>query len=321
MAAVMARPPVAEAKQPPAKPARTIAFLCSDSCTTLPSIRLPGDEAFVRGLERAGYVLGRDIQIDPSAVGVGLEQLPGRARRLAGQKVSVMVVMTTFAGLAARQASTTIPIVMMGAEDPVQEGLANSLARPGGNVTGLAIPAGHLIAKQVELLREIQPNMARLAILWNRNARQTHLLTRVEAALEPLGVRVYRIEFSNHLELERALMAITEARADALLGLQHLDATSRRDVALFALRARLPMVGSTTGFAPSGALVTYGPNLADLFEGASDYVARILNGAKPSELPIEEPRRYTLTLNMGSARVLGLTVPPSLLLRADRLIE
>jgi putative tryptophan/tyrosine transport system substrate-binding protein len=318
--AALAAPLAAEA-QPPMKPVPgRIAFLCSDSCTTLPSAQFPGDQAFVRGLERTGYVLGRNIQIDSSAVGIGIDRLTERAKRLVDRKVTVIVVVTTLAGLAARHATTSIPIVMMGAEDPIQEGLVNSLARPGGNVTGLAIPSGQLVAKQIELLREIQPNIRRLAVLWDPKAHQTGRLTRIEAALEHLGVRVHRVEFSSHPDTEKALMAL--ARVDALLGLEHLaNAVARRDIALFALRARLPMVASTTGFAPSGALVTYGPNLADLFDGASHYVGRILNGAKPSELPIEEPRRFALTLNVGTAKALGVIIPPSLLARADQVVE
>ena len=190
----------------------------------------------------------------------------------------------------------------MGAEDPIQEGLVNSSNRA--------------------LLREIQPNITRLAVLWDPKAHQADRLTRIEAALEGLGVRVHRIEFSNHPDTEKALMALRDARADALLGLEHLaNAVTRRDIALFALRVRLPMVALTTGFAPSGALVTYGPNLADLFDGASHYVGRILNGAKPSELPIEEPRRFALTVNVGTAKALGLTIPPSLMARADQVVE
>jgi putative tryptophan/tyrosine transport system substrate-binding protein len=314
--------PLAAGAQPPTKslPGR-IAFLCSDSCTSLPSTQFPRDQAFVRGLERTGYVLGRDIQIDSSAVGIGIDGLTERAQRLVDRKVSVIVVVTTLAGLAARRAYVD-PYRHDGTEDPIQEGLVNSLARPGGNVTGLAIPWGQLVAKQIELLREIQPNITRLAVLWDPKAHQTDRLTRIEAALEHLGVRVHRVEFSSHPDTEKALMALRDARADAVLGLEHLaNAVARRDTALFALRVRLPMVASTTGFAPSGALVTYGPNLADLFDGASHYVGRILNGAKPSELPIEEPRRFALTLNVGTAKALGVTIPPSLLARVDQVIE
>jgi len=322
LGAMLATPLAAEAQPPTKSLPRRIAFLCSDSCTTLPSTQFPGDQAFVLGLERTGYVLGRDVQIDSSAVGIGIDRLTEGAQRLVHRKVSVIVVVTTLAGLAARRATTSIPIVMMGAEDPIQEGLVNSLARPGGNVTGLAIPSGQLVAKQIELLREIQPNITRLAVLWDPKAHQTDRLTRIEAALERLGVRVHRVEFSSHPDTEKALIALRDARADALLGVEHLaNAVARRDIALFALRGRLPMVASTTGFAPSGALVTYGPNLADLFDGASHYVGRILNGAKPSELPIEEPRRFALTLNIGTAKALGLTIPASLLARADQVIE
>ena len=313
--------PVPANGQQPAK-LRKIAFLCSDSCTTLPSTAFPGDQAFVRGLERAGYVIGRDVQVDSSSVGIGIARLRERARLLVGRDISLMLVLSALAAWAARRATTTIPIVMVGAADPVEEGLAESLGRPGGNVTGLAVPSGQLAAKQIELLLQIRPTVSRIAVLWDPNARQTEALTRIEAALQPLGVRVHRIELSNQLDIEKALKAVTEARADALLGLDHLaNHTARRDIALFALRTRLPTVTSTTGVALSGALITYGPALDDLFDGAAGYVGKILGGAKPSQLPIEEPKRFNLILNLATAKALGLTIPPSLLARADQVIE
>ena len=276
----------------------------------------------MRGLERAGYVIGRDVDIDFSSVGIGIARLTDRARMLVGSSISVIVVLSTLGAWAARRATTSIPIVMVGAADPVEEGLVESLSRPGGNVTGLAVPSGQLVAKQIELLLQIRPTVARVAVLWDPSARQAEQLTRIEAALQPLGVRIHRIELSNPLDTEKALTAVTEARADALLGLDHLaNTTMRRDIALFALRARLPTVTSTTGVALSGALIAYGPALSDLFEGAAGYVARILGGAKPSQLPIEEPKRFHLTLNLTTAKILGVTIPPSLLARADQIIE
>jgi putative ABC transport system substrate-binding protein len=242
--------------------------------------------------------------------------------RLVERRVGVIVAVGTLTAATAREITTRIPIVMMGAEDPVEEGLVAGLGRPGGNITGIAIPSGQLAVKQIELLREIVPTISRVAILWTPKARQANRVNRIEKALSAVGVRVLRIELANRMDAERALAAVMDLKADALLPLEHLaHATLGRDISLFALRARLPMVSTTIGFPLSGALLRYGPNGAELFEGAADYVANIFNGAKPSELPVEEPRRFELSLRLGTAKAFGLTIPPSLLARADQVIE
>jgi ABC-type uncharacterized transport system substrate-binding protein len=157
---------------------------------------------------------------------------------------------------------------------------------------------------------------------WTPKARQANRVNRTEKSLSAVGVRVLRIELANQMDTERALATVMDLKADALLPLEHLaHATLGPSLSLFALRARLPMVSTTIGFPLSGALLRYGPNGADLFEGAADYVAKIFNGAKPSELPVEEPRRFAFSLHLGTAKALGLTIPPSLLARADQVIE
>ena len=301
---------------------RRVAFLCIDSCTQLPTEVFPGDQAFVRRLAQRGYVTGRDVGIDSSAVGTGIERVRERALRLVERKVGVIVAVGTLAAATAREVVPRIPIVMMAAEDPVEEGLVAGLSRPGGNITGIAIPSGQLAVKQIELLREIAPTISRVAILWTPKASQANRVNRIEKALSAVGLRVLRIEVANFLDTERAFATIMDLKADALLPLEHLaHATLGPPLSLFALRARLPMVSTTIGWPLSGALLRYGPNAADLFDGAADYVARIFNGAKPSELPVEEPRRLELSLHLGTAKALGLTIPPSLLGQADQVIQ
>jgi putative ABC transport system substrate-binding protein len=242
--------------------------------------------------------------------------------RLVERQVGVIVAVGTLTAATAREVTTRIPIVMMGAEDPIEEGLVAGLARPGGNITGIAIPSGQLAVKQIELLREIVPTISRVAILWTPNARQANRVNRIEKALSAVGLGVLRIELANQLDIERALATVMELKANALLPLEHLaHATLGPSLSLFALRARLPMVSTTIGFPLSGALLRYGPNGVDLFEGAADYVAKIFNGAKPSELPVEEPRRLELSLHLGTAKALGLTIPPAVLARADEVIQ
>jgi putative tryptophan/tyrosine transport system substrate-binding protein len=301
---------------------RRVGFLCIDSCTQLPVEVFPGDQPFASRLAQRGYVIGRDVGIDSSAVGTGIERVRVRALRLLERGVGVIVAVGTLTAATAREITTRIPIVMMGAEDPVEEGLVASLARPGGNITGIAIPSGQLAVKQIELVREIVPTISRLAILWTPKARQANRVDRMEKALSAVGVRALRIELANHLDIERALATVMDLKADALLPLEHLShATIGPHISQFALRARLPMVSTTIGWPLSGALLRYGPNGVDLFEGAADYVAKIFNGAKPSELPVEEPRRFELSLNVGTAKALGRTIPPSLLARADQVID
>jgi putative ABC transport system substrate-binding protein len=282
----------------------------------------PGDDAFVRGLAQGGHVIGRNVQIDSSGVGVGIERLAERARRLVERRVAVIVTVGNITTRSARQATSSIPIVMMGAEDPVEDGLVSSLARPGGNVTGLAIPSAQLVVKQVELLREIVPDIARIAILWSPDALQAARIARIEQALAPIGVQVQRIALSHHIDTQAALALVTRSKADALLPLEHLAyGTLRRDLSMFALHARVPLISTTTGIPMSGALLRYGPSGVALFESAGIYVSKILHGAKPVQLPVEEPTRFELSVNLSTAKILGLAIPPSLLARADQVIE
>ena len=321
LAGVLAAPLVAEAQQRATSQLRIIGFSCITTCTNLPVILNPTDQAFVRRLSEAGYAIGKNVQVLGAAV-TDVERVEAHAERLVKRQVSLIVAVGTVAALAARQATTSIPIVMLGAEDPIEEGLVTSLGRPGGNVTGLAIPSGQLAVKQIELLRQILPNVARVAILWSPNARQAERITRIASALSPLGVQVQRVELAKHGDTDKALAMITKTKPDALLPLEHVVSTLRRDLSLFALRARLPMFSSTAiGLPFSGELLRYGPSGVELFESAAVYVGKILNGATPNLLPVEEPRRFELMLNLPTARALGLTIPPSLLARADQVIE
>ncbi|HEV2054555.1 MAG TPA: ABC transporter substrate-binding protein [Methylomirabilota bacterium] len=300
-----------------------IAFLCVDSCSNLPNTNNAWDRAFLNGLEQAGYVLGPKLFLDMVGVGVGYDRLPEAATRLVRRKADVIVAFGSFAAGTAKRATKTVPIVMVNVADPVEEGLIASLGRPGGNVTGLATPFAQLDAKQLEFLKEVHPRLTRVAVLWNPAiGLHKQRLARLAVAARSLGVEVYPVEAATAQDLKKAFALIAQGRADGLLLFEHLmGVLGSGEISQFALQRRLPTVASDRRFLSAGGLMSYGPSLPGLYERAAVYVGKLLKGVKPSELPVEEPTRYELVVSQVTAKALGLTIPQSVLLRADEVIQ
>ena len=228
--------------------------------------------------------------------------------------------------LAAKQATRTIPIVFTAAGDPVASGLVTSLARPGGNVTGLSSLAPELVGKRLELLKQAVPGVSRVAVLWQPGAlgerTDKDMLKGAEVAARALGVRLQFVEARGPADFDRAFSDMTRARAGALTVLPStMFLSERRRLVDLAAKNRLPAVYPSREFVDAGGLMSYGPNLADLFRRAATYVDKILKGAKPGDLPVEQPTKFELVINLKTAKALGLTIPPSLLARADQVIE
>ena len=232
----------------------------------------------------------------------------------------------TVAALAAKQATRTLPIVFANASDPVTSGLVASLARPGGNVTGLSILAPELVGKRLEQLKQAVPGVSRVAVLWQPGAlgerTEQDMLKGADVAARALGVRLQVVEARGPENIDRAFSDMIRARAGALTVLSsNMFTNERRRLVDLAAKNRLPAVYSQREFVDAGGLMAYGPDFADLFRRAATYVDKILKGATPGELPVEQPTKFELVINLKTAKVLGLTIPPSLLQRADQVIE
>jgi ABC-type uncharacterized transport system substrate-binding protein len=235
----------------------------------------------------------------------------------------VIVAQTTAHAQAAKRATSTIPIVMGSVSDPVGSGLVESLARPGGNVTGSSLRAPELAAKLLDLLKEALPRASRITALGNPdNPGAVLSRSEVEAAAQVLGLKLDVVDVGEAKDLDRAFRASTAAHADAVIALPSpLFAVHRRRVAELALKNRLPAVSFETGFAEAGGLMSYGPNVPDMHRRAATYVDKILKGAKPADLPVEQPTKFEFVINLKTANALGLTFPPSVLARADEVIQ
>jgi putative tryptophan/tyrosine transport system substrate-binding protein len=291
--------------------------------TTAPTpATLPLWEAFQEGLRDGGYVEGQNLFIERRYSEGWAERFTDFASELVRLQVGVIVVTSTPAAKAAKQATGTIPIVMVYVGDPVGSGLVASLAHPGGNVTGLSSQAEQA-GKQLQLLHEIAPDASRVAVIWDpSNPPHQRSFKDVEASGQALRIEVRSHPVRTPDELEIALAAIERERATAFLPFDSQVALmNRRRLVEFAARNRLPAVYGIRAYANEGGLMSYGPSLADLFRRASTYVVKILNGVKPGDLPVEQPTKFELIINLKTAKVLGLTIPPSLLARADQVIE
>jgi putative ABC transport system substrate-binding protein len=284
-------------------------------------------EAFRQGLRELGYAEGRNVVIEYRDAEGKSERLPALAAELVALKVDVIVTGGgTLAALAAKQATKTLPIVFVSVGDPVTSGLVISLARPGGNATGLSVIAPELAGKRLELITLAVPAVRQVAALWQPGSlperTQEDYLEGVEVAARALGVRLQKVEARSPVDIDRAFSAMTRARVDALLVLSSLMLSSeRRRLADLAAKNRLPTMFSFRAYVDAGGLMSYGPSVADLFRRAATYVDRILKGAKPADLPVEQPRKFELVINLRAARALGLTIPQSVLARADHVIE
>ena len=312
--------PLAADAQQPGKVFR-IGILANIGLTDREGAR--GWGAFIQGLRELGYVEGQNITIEWRVSEGKYERLPDLVADLVRLKVDVIVAPATEAPLAAKQATRTIPIVMKSAGDPVGDGLVASLARPGGNVTGLSTLAPEIVGKQLELLKESVPRVSRLAVLWNPT-NQTHslVLGEVKVAARSLGVQLQTLEARGPDEFEGAFAAMTRERAGALLVLRDgMFLLHQRRITDLVAKSRLPTMFQLREHVDAGGLMAYGPSLRDAFRRAATYVDKILKGAKPADLPVEQPTRFELVINLKTAKALGLTIPPSVLIRADEVIR
>jgi putative ABC transport system substrate-binding protein len=317
---LLAAPLAAEA-QPAGKRVPRVGLLAPGSGSD-PLVQ-PYVDVFRRGLRELGYVEDQSIVIAYRWAEGKYERLPDLAAELVRLKVDVIVAVGTVVAQAAKQATQTIPIVMTNVDDPVATGLVVSVARPGGNITGLSINSHELVGKQMGLLREVVPKVSRVAVLWNpANLANAPQLREAEVAAGALGVRLLPLGVQGPGEIDRAFAAMRDDRVGALLVLLDSMLLLQRDrIADLAAKNRLPAVYGLRWHAEAGGLMAYGANLLDMVRRAVSYVDRILKGAKPADLPIEQPTKYELVINLKTAKALGLTIPPSLLQRADQVIE
>jgi putative ABC transport system substrate-binding protein len=281
-------------------------------------------KALDEGLRERGYVDGRNIVFERRFAEGRQERLPALAVDLVRLKVDVIVTGSNPVITAVKQATSTIPVVMAVSRDPVGSGFVASLARPGGNITGFSNdPGADIQAKNMELLKEAVPRMARVAYLWNPVPPGADAYRRVaETAARNVRATWQSVEVRQSNELEGAFAAMVRERADAVLVAQDpVFISARTQIVLLAARHRLPAIYGNREYAEAGGLMSYGPNIADQFRGAAAYIDKILKGAKPGDLAVEQPTKFELVLNLKAANALGLAIPRSLLLRADQVIE
>jgi putative ABC transport system substrate-binding protein len=280
--------------------------------------------AFEQGLRERGYRDGREVVIERRYGEAKVERMAEVAAELISLNPDVIVA-STDAGIASvKQRTQTIPIVMVNSTDPVETGLVASLARPGGNVTGLSTLSPELSAKRLELLKEAFPGLARVAIIWNPDVRGAMLDYRqTESAARALHLKIQSIEVRRAEDLDRAFSAMTAERAEALVVpvVNPLAFARRVEIGKLAERNRLPSIFGSREFAEVGGLISYGPNIAAGWRRAATYVDKILKGARPSDLPVEQPAQFELVVNLKTAKAIGVTVPPALVRRADQLIQ
>jgi putative ABC transport system substrate-binding protein len=308
----------------PARPQAPVAITRIGLVATEPPTRTtPRYEAFRQGLRDLGYVEGRNLAIEYRQADGRLERVADLVGELASLKVDVIVAPTTPVALAVKAATPSIPIVFVTAADPVSSGLVASLARPGGNVTGLSLLAPELVARQLQLLKEAVPRVSRVAVLSNPDATYTGvMLKEIEAAARSLGVRLQPLAARGSDSLDGALSGVAKDRPGALFVL--FDPTlfaHRARIAEFANKHRLPAMYPHREYVESGGLMAYGVDLHDNYRRAAAYVDRILKGVKPADLPVEQPTKFELVVNLKTAKALGLTIPPAILARADEAIH
>jgi putative ABC transport system substrate-binding protein len=282
------------------------------------------EDIFRQELRRLGYTEGHNLAIEYRSANGRFDKLPGLAAELVGLKVDILVTVVTQASLAAKKTTATIPIVMIGVGDPVGAGLVASLARPGGNVTGTSSLAADTVGKQLELLREMLPGVSRVTVLWNpTNAvHQKRQTEEAKAAAGKLQVQLQFVEAGRSEDFDRAFATIARQRPEALFVLADpLFTPNFGRIAAFAIKHRLPTVGGPRENAAAGAPMTYGPSFNEAYQRAATYVDRILKGASPANLPVDQATKFELAINARTARAIGVTIPPSLVVRADHVVE
>jgi len=309
--------PLAAGAQQPAKIPR-LGYLVLAPLSETPS---PERAAFLAGLRELGWIEGKTIAVQYHSAKWNVELLDYLAEELVRTKVDIIVAAGPDPLIrAAKQATSAIPIVMTGGSDPVAERFVASLARPGGNVTGLSLMTPELGSKRLELLKEVVPRVARLVVIWSPAAQRELRVTR--AAADKLGLALKLVEVRNADDLARAFAVLEKERPDALTMLfDGLTSGYRGLVGDFAKKHKLPTVFGAREFAEAGGLMSYAPDIADGFRRAATYVDKILKGAKPADLPIEQPTKFELVINLTTAKVVGVNIPQSVLVRADRIIE
>ncbi len=313
---LLAAPLAAEAQQGAVIP--RIGVLTLSVATSTPTY-----QAFLQGLRDQGYVEGQNMAIEFRFADGRPDRLREMAAELVRTKIDVFVTESVLAAREAKNATGTIPIVTAIHGDPVGAGLAASLTRPGGNVTGLSLLAPELSGKRLQLLKEIHPKATRVAIIWNAtNVAASRYLAESRSAARSLGLQIQAVEVRDPSDLDTAFETIAAARPSACMTLPDgmLLANATRIVD-FAARVRVPALFPDQEFATAGGLMAYGPSLAETFRRAATYVVKILKGAKPADLPIQQPTKFDLVINLKTAKALGLTIPQSLLQRADQVIE
>ena len=322
VSSVIAWPCAVHAQQAGSVP--RIGFLTSGSLES-PAVRRVVD-AFRQGLNERGYFEGQNIVIEYRGAGGNIECFPDLAAELVRLKVDLMLVPNTPAALGAQQATTTIPVVVPVMGDPIGDGLVASLARPGGNITGLTPLGPELVPKRVELLKEALPNMSRVIVLWhpggNSERATKDMLKETETAARALRVQIRFVDVRGADEIDRAFSAITTEPAEALLVFPSpMLFLERRRIVDLAAKYRLPSIFTSREYVEQGGLISYGANVDDLFRRSAIFVDKILKGAKPGDLPVEQSTKFELVINLKTAKALGLTIPPSILVRADEVIE
>ena len=287
--------------------------------------RDPYMEAFLEGMRALGYVEGQHFVLEYRGAEGQFEGFPDLAAELVRLKVDVLMMGSTPAALAAKQATTTIPIVMVGVGDPVGSGLVASLARPGGNITGLSTLSPELVGKQLEFLKDVLPTVSRVAVLWNpANPASTLIVRAADVAAQALGVQLHLVEARGRGPdaFDSAFAAMTSAHAGALLVLaDNIFFEHRRRLAALAAMSHLPTMHQDGRMVEAGGLISYAASVPDVWRHGATYVDKILKGAKPADLPVEQPTKFELVINLKTAKALGITMPPSLLLLADEVIH
>jgi putative tryptophan/tyrosine transport system substrate-binding protein len=307
----------AQAQRP--KKVWRIGFL-SPSFSSDPSLN---NEVFRQGLRDLGYIEGQNIVIEYRFAEEKIDRLPQLAAELIRLNPDVIVTSTTPGVLAAKKATTTVPIVIAAAGDLVQRGVVASLAQPGGNLTGLIFISRELDGKRLELLKEVAPKLTRVAYLVNpANPAWDDIPKNLEDVARALRIRIYRVESRGVDEYEAAFSVMTKSGANALHLANDLIFTNhRKRIAELAVKHRLPSIAERKEFSEAGGLITYGTSVRDMFRRAATYVDKILKGTKPGDIPVERPTKFELVINLKAAKQIGLTIPPNVLARADRVIR
>jgi len=288
-----------------------------------PADAMPWYKALQVGLRDLGWVEGKNIGIEYRYAEGKSDRLPDLAADLVRLNVDIIVTTITPDALAAKNATRVIPIVMAAAGEPVASGIVESLARPGGNVTGLSQMTIELGGKRLELLKEIVPKLYRVAVLWEpATAISTLAWKEIQLPARQLGIELYSLEILTANDLDKAFEAAIRVRAGALAIMPSPVFTANlKQIANHAVKSHLPSIYNVGDFADAGGLVTYGPNRADLFRRAATYVDKILKGAKPGDLPIEQPTKFDLVVNVKTAKAIGITIPGTILLQATKVIQ